>query len=500
MALRRYRHWSIFALLVSGCSAHADIAPTQNEVLDINPQQATEWMPTIGSVRDHIIVLIAVNGQPVKVAIDTGNTLSTPLMLSARAAKRLGLVMQGSTESIAYGGLANHSVARVDRFEFGAWSARNIQVSVTSGNPFGESIDGVIGMALLLHGTLQVDSAGHRVRFLFDSELSREAVAGTFTAVSEGTPPSLVSVEAKVCGKPIQLILDSGDNDDIVLDRNVLPVGKCRSEVSSDVQADSPAGVTTDEVVGLASLRIAGVQFGPVLAKVIPHEQAVRLHMVGSVGMGVLSRSNFALDMGSHRLAIYGPVHPDSAFYRPRIGLQFHLQPDRLIITHIEANSPATSSGLKPGDAICKVRGKSVADWRGAFDTNPPEGTRLKLEVCDGRNVVIVARDFLKPPGDVPAVDLAPFPTSLGWYSESVWSCFKNQDIDACTAVIGVAHPRDSLRSLALLFRAKGEEKREDIPAAKADYLTILREHPGDPLALAALNRIKLTAALRATP
>lgn len=121
-------------------------------------------------------------------------------------------------------------------------------------------------------------------------------------------------------------------------------------------------GRFVESVVSLDHLNFAGVDFPQVPIALIPDDQLPPASITGGVGLPLLAKFRLIIDYSHNRLyvvpiaeAIKTPVPKD------RIGLILS-KTDRDVV-FVAQGSPADAAGLKTGDKIALIDGKSIDAW-----------------------------------------------------------------------------------------------------------------------------------------
>jgi clan AA aspartic protease (TIGR02281 family) len=107
-----------------------------------------------------------INGQPVKVMIDTG---SASTVISEAAAKRLGLKLESADglRIFGFGGEVRTGAAQLDSLQIGMFIGKNLRIAVVGRRGAPEShFDVLLGEDLMSRFTLELDLANQVVRFL----------------------------------------------------------------------------------------------------------------------------------------------------------------------------------------------------------------------------------------------------------------------------------------------------------------------------------------------
>ncbi len=249
----------------------------------------------------------------------------------------------------------------------------------------------------------------------------------------------------------------------------------------------------------MPSLRIGSRRFDAVVASVEDEDDPLRrAGMAGSVGHGILRRSNFVLDAGAAKLYFFGADRSALARKRPTIGIQFRETDAALVVTHVMSNSPASRTPLEVGDRICRVNDTPVGAWNRKYPMNPRAGTGISVGLCDGRVIPIVAVDYMALPGASPAPPAVdPEPLGIGEATAALAVCQgSGSEVGAggCSAVVANSRILPFYRMHARLIRAQIYDrlKRHTDALADIDALIAANGKTAPLLALRAQSDTKL--------
>lgn len=469
------------------CIATAFATPSQAQQAPIpsfefRAADALRWLPMGDTDEDGIVIPVMVNGQTVNALVDSGSVGGNPITLSKKLETKLRLQPTSSNTASAYGGQIKLEVVNLSSFQLGGLVLTNQSADVAPGAVSSEGdVDIIIGQKFLLAVLMQVDWDKHRARFLLTGDMLGTA-GDVPTRIDQRT--NFLIVPTKLCGFEHPFVLDTGLEDDVHLNAVDVSFQDCTGLLRSDMSATGLGGRHIKEIVGLGSLQIGSHTYQEIVAGLEDQgAPLVRRGMAGSIGIGILRRSNFVLDAGADRLRFYGSYRYGKRVERPTLGVQFTVSPTMLTITHLMSNSPAARTALEEGDRICAINGKSIAAWNGAFPMRPPAGTPVSLSLCDGRVVQIVSQDFLataaKP--DSPLAVL-PEPADIGRATEALALCQGDASqaaIDGCSAVIASPSILAYYKTQASLIRAKLYD-RLGRPDEKAQGLGIIKQTKRD--------------------
>lgn len=424
--------------------------PTAEDLpsLSFDAHAVLQWMPLDADEGDGLILPIIVNGHRTYADVDTGSTLPGSLLLSSKLLSEAEKAEGGKpVVTEAYGGRQYYPRARIAELTIGGIHLKNEPVTVTD-QPFGrdERVQASIGIEFLRKWALQVEWQQRRARFLIGGDLPK----GAATIPVRIDPKSrFATLAATICGVTVRAVLDSGTDSDLHLVPEREELQSCVHK-RSDIRSVGSGGPLIKGWVSIPSIGIGGVRRGPIFASIDPAGGPLSGQgFAASVGYGVLRRSSFVLDAGGGGLLLYGQDRAADVLDPSHIGIQFRKDLDGLRITHLMLGSPASETTLKPGERICALNGRTIAELKGRYGAiNPPVGQTVQVRICGGETVSIVARDYLgaaelsarfasAPP--LPAVE----PVGAGRVTEA---------FDRCTTASG----RDAADACSIVLNAPG--------------------------------------------
>lgn len=385
----------VIALAFSPAASAQD--PTAEDIpsLTFDAHAALQWMPLDANERDGLILPITVNGHATYADVDTGSTLPGSVLLSSKLlseAERAKVGRPVVTE--AYGGRQYYPRARVAELIIGGIHLKNEPVTLTD-QSFGRDkrVQASIGIEFLKKWMLQVEWQRRRARLLLGGDLPKGAAT---IPIRNDPKRRFATLDASICGVTVAAVLDSGTDSDIHLVPEREELQRCVHQ-RSDIRGNGSGGPVVKGWVSIPSIEIGGVRRGPIFASIDPEGGPLSARaFAASIGLGVLRRSSFVLDAGGGGLLLYGPDRTVDVLDPSHVGIQFRQDLDGLLITHLMRGSPASETILKPGDRICALNGRTIADLKGRYGAiNPPPGQTVQVRICAGETVSIVARDYL---------------------------------------------------------------------------------------------------------
>jgi predicted aspartyl protease len=308
-----------------------------------------------GDEPNRVIVDLAPQGAaPFRLMLDTGaaHSVLTPVM-----AKQLGVTVR-RTKELPY--------RRSTRL------GRDLQFYVdTSSSDSGSRTGweyGLLGGNFLAEYVVEIDFPGRKVRFLDPKKyrVPEQADAEDERVLPVKVIASRVAVPVEVDGKQIEVALDTGAPDTLVLS------GKAARQVGIDVDAladfgtaGTTAGPMEQRFYEAPAFRFAGFDYAPLPVIVAP-KGWYNLGMGNDsvIGYDVLRPFVLRIDYPRKRIWLKRTGDPRVTFFgadyaaSKRIGAQLVAHRDALYVARVAPGGVAAKYGLKSGDAIVPAAGE----------------------------------------------------------------------------------------------------------------------------------------------
>ncbi len=357
------------ALLLTGCTTYP--VGNRQAVSDCPACAAsTVELPLLPGALSYPIVEVAINGRPgYRFLFDTG-AMGTLIFRHPRTAD-LALSSRGE---IAIGGLGDGArpVAQVApgvALQLGPLTLRDMTVLVLPvdrlalfGSPDLVFIDGIIGNDLWTRFGVEVDAAGGRMRLhrLGTTDLGSGARSAALTVRHDHLfVPVQVTLDASRDPVAVDLLLDSGAGGALYLvtdpARGLVPPDGAVTIEGRGIQGQSREIAARSTAVEVADVRWLNVPTG-----FGPEGAGSRQLGAGLIGVGLLSQTRWAVDIGQARLWLVPGDARERRFEDGSFGLATVPVANRLLALLVQARSPAANAGLQVGDELISIDGSSI--------------------------------------------------------------------------------------------------------------------------------------------
>jgi predicted aspartyl protease len=351
-------------------------------------------------------VQVRVNGRgPYRFIVDTGGAN----LLTSDLAADLGLATapHGTVEGA---GEAREKVSevRVSRLDLGDARFTDERflvlapaaVTVATGVP---DLKGMIGYPILSKGALTVDYARHELAFAGSPPpADGERIAVPFFFDQDHTP----TVSGSIDGVEGKFLLDTGDRSSVTLFGPFADANGIRTRYAPHFEGVTGWGVggpVRAQVARAGRLTLGGLSVQAPVVRLSQQRSGsfATAATSGSVGYGILCAYRVTFDYRSRTVlfdrALEGAC-PESV---DRAGLWLNPESGHLRVMDVWHGGPAEAAGIREGDLILAIDGKSVEGLPAATARQwlrRPAGTPVKLSVqsTEGvREIEIVLRDLV---------------------------------------------------------------------------------------------------------
>jgi hypothetical protein len=345
-------------------------------------------------LNNHLFVEGRMDGKgPLHLLFDTGGAN----ILTPETAKRLGLEAQGR-------GVGEAS-EDVKELKLGDVLLRDQMFSVYPLSSLaaveGVEVDGVVGYEVLKRFVARIDYAGGVITLILPAAFqSPPGAAGVPFTFDDQTP----QMAGEIDGIPGRFTLDTGSRTSLTINRPFAEEHRLAAKYGAKLEALNGWGVgggVRSLIARAKVLKLGSVEVpGPVI-DLAQSQKGVfaNRYLAGNVGGGVLRRFTVTFDYGKQ--IVY--LEPNGNFGRrdeyDKVGMWLNRKGEAFEVMDVIAGSPAAAAGLKVGDTVLAVDGKSAKEL-----LFPDLRTRLKgagpvrLTVKSGgrtREVTVTLRNLI---------------------------------------------------------------------------------------------------------
>ena len=323
-------------------------------------------------INGHVYVRAAIDGQPVRLIVDTGGVnLVTPA-----TATRLGLAARGKTAA-GGGGDARVDVAyaRAGALTIGDAQLADPTFYVIDLAPLAaieeETIDGLVGFELFHRLAVRIDYPARILTLSAPAQFTPPpgAVATPFE-LHDRTP----IVPGAIDGVPARFTIDTGAGNALTVHSPFVREHGLEARYRPRFEAITGAGVggpTRGKPVRFHDLQIGGAHVHDVVGDLSTDRAGAfaSAEAAGNLGGTVLSRFAVTFDYRARRMYLEPAAGDVPRDIYDRAGMRLGRDGDALAILGVTPGGPAERAGLTSGDRILAIDGAPVAsrrlgDWR----------------------------------------------------------------------------------------------------------------------------------------
>ncbi|MEW6365718.1 MAG: aspartyl protease family protein [Acidobacteriota bacterium] len=357
-------------------------------------------------VNNHIFLTARLNGKgPYQMLFDTGGAnVLTPTM-----ARQLGVAPEGALQGQGVGEKSEDiGLARVEKVQLGGLTISNQVFYVfpleSMENVEGAGPFGLIGYEVFKRLVVKLDYEHKIATFTTPEDFAYEGGGAVIPFTFKDQIPQ---VDGEVDGIAGKFTIDTGSRASLDLHAPFVEKYNLKAKYHPKVEAVTGWGVGGG--ARSAVTRASTLKLGPVVVPNPVTELSLQTkgaftdtYVAGNVGAGILKRFSVTFDYSRQRMILEPNAHHDVADDFDRAGMWINLDGSFFSVVDITAGSPAAEAGLKPGDRIVAIDGKSAIEVRLPaarlkFRSDPP-GTRVRLTVQSGnttREVELILRDLI---------------------------------------------------------------------------------------------------------
>jgi hypothetical protein len=390
--------------------------PLKDEMFRVPPPPAPDFEMAGGRtsttlpfalINNHIYLDVRLDGQgPFRFLCDTGGAnIVTP-----EVAKELGLKAEGAIEGTGVGEKSEDvGFTKVGALLVGDTTLKDQVFAVFDLSSLRAvedvPVQGLIGYEVFKRFIVAIDYEHSRLTLTAPSAFAYEGKGTVVPFKFDGTIPE---VQGEIDGLPGKFHIDTGSRSSLTILAPFAQSHDLKTRYGAKVEAVTGWGVggaARGLVARAKVLKLGNVSVdGPLIELSLQSKGSfIDPYVAGNVGAGILKRFNIIFDYGRQQM-IFEPnansSHPEGY---DRAGMWLNMSgSDAFLVVDVTAASPAAEAGLKAGDMILSLDGRTPAElplWQArAKLRSDPVGTRVRLLVrSDGREreVELVLRDLV---------------------------------------------------------------------------------------------------------
>ena len=395
----------VLPLAVSTATARAQVEVSKNLTFDGGKSSFTVPFELVDN---RIFVGVMLEGRgPFKFILDTGGYGG----FSVETAKKIGAKLGNETEGRGAGeSIVKAWETSVAETRIGGLTLKDQDYRVFDFSDmrhvFGtQTFDGVIGLPVFSQAVVRVDYAHGLLTF---TEPSKFSYAGRGAGVPFELERFLPIINGEVDGTPAKLGLDTGDRSAFTLKSPFVEQYKLRDRYAPKFEAVTGWGIggpIRAQVVRLRALKFGPFEIDGAVTRFSLQEAGAFTanDVAGNIGGAILKQFTVTFDYTRRRLYFEKNQSYGSRDTYDRAGLWLSGSADgrSFEVFDVVASGPAAEAGLKVGDRIVRVDGRSVETLRliatrnGLKDARR-KSVRLTVQGDTGtREVVVKLRDLV---------------------------------------------------------------------------------------------------------
>jgi predicted aspartyl protease len=352
-------------------------------------------------INNHIYIHAAIDGQPVRVIVDTGGLN----MLTPAAAKRLGVATQGTMAA---------SGAGAEKVDLGLGRAKKISVGDVSladpvfyvidigklGEIEGEELDGLVGYELFSRLRVRIDYPARELVLTAPAAFTPPAgaIAVPFT-MTDRTP----IIEGAIDGVAGRFWVDTGSRSSLTtmakFTRDHDLVAKYKPPFET-VTGWGVGGPTRSSPVRFHEVAIGKATVRDVVGDLFTGDKGAFADpdAAANLGGGILHRFIVTFDYAAKIMYLEPAKGAEARETYDRSGLFLRRDGDALAVISVVPHSPAEAVGIRADDRItaidrAPVRSKSLAAWRARMRDAP--GTKVVVHDERAGDVTITLAELI---------------------------------------------------------------------------------------------------------
>lgn len=380
-------------------AATAFARPTTDDRLSFASGTTTE-VP-FDLLNNHIYVNAQVDGQPVRVMVDTGGLN----VLTPAAVQRLGLTGSGK---MAISGAGERQVdvgfAKAKQLTVGGLALRAPVFYVVDfeqlGDVEGEPLDGLVGFEMFQRTAVRIDYARHVLTVQARAGFTPPAGA---TAVPFELRERTPIVAGAIDGLPARFSIDTGARNALTINSPFARAhdlaGKYHPKFET-VTGWGVGGASRARPVRVQEVKLGDVRVANVVGELYSGDKGsfADPELSGNIGGAVLRRFVVTFDYRDKKLYLAPAAQPPPDIF-DRAGMFFLRDGDAIKLVAIVPGGPAAKAGLAAGDRVVAIDGEPIAArrlaaWRAVLQAGEV-GARHTLRLAGGADRTLVLAELL---------------------------------------------------------------------------------------------------------
>jgi hypothetical protein len=342
-----------------------------------------------------IVIPVSVMGsKTLQMILDTGSPLIVLPDESLAKTMDLNIVTQVPVGGTGDGELQTVPLAMGVNATVGGLSISNVNLIVGAAKEVLSEFDGVIGASIFQNCVVEFNWEEREI-YLHEPGAYEYSGAGVVLdlVVAPDGHPYVDGFSARLQDSwltDLKLHLDSGYRGSLTLytdshDGITVPDGAQESIIAWGSRGAERGFLSKIDALKIGNTELTGLSTS---FKEVSEVKAGTPKHHGSMGLFVLERFHTIIDYPGGRLILDPTEGADRPFATNTIGIQTKPRNSGipgLTIVNIVANSPATKSGVQPGDSVMMINGTSVSEMNfgeisGAWSSAPGSVLQLTLE------------------------------------------------------------------------------------------------------------------------
>jgi hypothetical protein len=359
-------------------------------------------------IDNRIFVPVTINGQgPFHMILDTGASLG----VSPEVAGKAGLKVESSDET---GGVGEKTVSiqntHVRDLRFGPVHLENLECIILSvadsSYVFGRvPVDGFLGLEVFQKYVVQHDYVRRELTFYDPAAYAYSGPGESVAFERDGIIPVIDATFDGIAGR---FGVDTGARSALILYGPFVAANRIAEKYHATFQGVSGWGIggpVRSYMIRSQSLKFGKLELHDLIARLSVNKSGATAtsSKSGLIGPDVLKQFTFICDYARNRLIFEKNANFGVGDHYDRSGMWISQRGDVFEVFDVIPSGPADRAGLKVGDVILAVNGKSTAhliltDVRDQWKNSDP-GTEIKLQLRNSsgqtREAKLVLRDMV---------------------------------------------------------------------------------------------------------